>query len=469
VTITSSGIEDLVLGNYTVALSQAQRAATSIQELAIFAQDTWNIGSRFALTYGVRWELAPPPTVPRPLTIFEPPPPYPGVSVGNISVWRVSFGDFAPRIGAAYRLTRSGNTVLRTGFSLYYDPDFGVATDGINGAPYNTWQFNSGAPYQNNPSAVSVLTYGYAHGLRLPRVSEWNVTVERALTNSDSLSVGYIGASANKLLRHELTPDGTALIQTIMATNNGQSNYNSLQAHYRRRISAGLQGLISYTWAHSIDNGSADSGLYLSTSQLPQDRGSSDFDVRHSLVAALSYQLPPGPVLQKLFHGWSVDAMFRTRTGFPVDVRDAQTEFGLGFADIFRPNRVPGAPIWLNDASAPGGKRLNPSAFETVPGNQGTLGRNSISGLGMSQLDLSLRRSFSIRDRYALEFRAEAFNALNHANFGDPVSVLDSPLFGQSTSMLNLMLGSGSPGTGLTPAFQIGGPRALQFSLRFRF
>jgi len=63
----------------------------------------------------------------------------------------------------------------------------------------------------------------------------------------------------------------------------------------------------------------------------------------------------------------------------------------------------------------------------------------------------------------------EAFNALNQANFGDPVKYLDSPLFGQSTSMLNLSLGTGSPGSGLAPLFESGGPRMFQGTLRFRF
>jgi hypothetical protein len=66
-------------------------------------------------------------------------------------------------------------------------------------------------------------------------------------------------------------------------------------------------------------------------------------------------------------------------------------------------------------------------------------------------------------------FRLEVFNLTNHAQFGDPVRFLSSPLFGQSTSMLNLMLGSGTPHSGIAPAFQTGSPRVLQISVRFRF
>ncbi len=100
---------------------------------------------------------------------------------------------------------------------------------------------------------------------------------------------------------------------------------------------------------------------------------------------------------------------------------------------------------------------------------QGSLGRNAIAGFGMAQVDVALRREFRLSDRRRLQLRLEAYNLLNHANFADPVSYLNSPVFGQSTSMLNLMLGSGSPGSGLAPVLQTGGPRSLQGSFRFQF
>ena len=87
----------------------------------------------------------------------------------------------------------------------------------------------------------------------------------------------------------------------------------------------------------------------------------------------------------------------------------------------------------------------------------------------MSQLDVALERRFPIAKTASLDLRVEAYNALNHPNVADPVRYLDNPLFGAPVSMLNLMLGSGSARSGLTPAFQIGGPRTLQVQLRFRF
>jgi hypothetical protein len=218
----------------------------------------------------------------------------------------------------------------------------------------------------------------------------------------------------------------------------------------------------SYTWSHSIDNSSTDSLVQWAGADhiAPLDRGSSDFDVRHAFTAAFTWERG----------GWALDGMIRARTGFPITVLRAEHFTGIAFANAFRPNFNATQPVWLSDRTAPGGRRLNPTAFPLAPdGVQGTLGRNAITGFGMSQVDLDARREFRVGERRALELRVEAFNLLNQANFGDPARYLISPLFGQSTSMLNLMLGTGSPASGLAPMFQIGGARSVQAGLRFRF
>ena len=143
---------------------------------------------------------------------------------------------------------------------------------------------------------------------------------------------------------------------------------------------------------------------------------------------------------------------------------------GLSFANVFRPDLVPGQTLWVTDHSAPGGRWLNPSAFRPAADFvQGNLGRNVITGFGMDQIDLALQRDFALLERRSLQFRIEAFNALNHPSFADPTRFLSSPLFGEPASMLNMMMGTGSPGSGLTPMFQAGGARSVQVMLRFRF
>jgi hypothetical protein len=113
---------------------------------------------------------------------------------------------------------------------------------------------------------------------------------------------------------------------------------------------------------------------------------------------------------------------------------------------------------------------LNRNAFSLPSGGiQGSLGRNAVTGLGMYQIDLALRKQFMVMGDRSLQFRVEAFNVMNHVNFADPVRYLSSGLFGESVSLLNLMLGTGTPHSGLTPAFQAGGSRSVQLSLQLRF
>lgn len=382
----------------------------------------------------------------------------------TIPIWQLRYTDFAPRFGAAYRLDSTGQTVLRAGLGIYYDPGFGVATDGINGAPYNSWQFHSASPGPARPTPPpTLLTYGFAPDLRLPLIWEWNATMERSISQRDVITAGYVGSAGRHLLRREVGIGSSALVQISVATNHASSDYDALQVQYRRRVARGFQSILSYSWSHSIDTGSADSSVFfmLRGWTAAQDRGSSDFDARHTFTAAFSYELPHTK-------GWQLDGIFRARTGFPIDILDAETALGVSYANLFRPNLVAGQPIWLTDPNAPHGERLNPAAFQAA-GLQGNLGRNSITGFGMSQLDVAAHRSFALSERYSLDVRVEAFNAFNQANLADPVRFLVSPLFGQSTSMLNLMLGNGSPGTGLTPALQVGGARSLQAVVRFHF
>jgi hypothetical protein len=153
-------------------------------------------------------------------------------------------------------------------------------------------------------------------------------------------------------------------------------------------------------------------------------------------------------------------------------LQEAEEIDAINVVNAYRPNWVYGQPLWISDAHAPGGKTLNPAAF-SIPASpaqsQGNLGRNVPSGFGMGQVDLALKREFHFGEQRGIQFRLEAFNALNQANFADPIRFLDSPLFGQSTSMLNTMLGTGSSGSGLAPVLQIGGPRSVQVSVRLHF
>jgi len=143
----------------------------------------------------------------------------------------------------------------------------------------------------------------------------------------------------------------------------------------------------------------------------------------------------------------------------------------IGFGPFnFRPDLVPGVPLYLKDLSLPGGRVIDREAF-FIPqtARQGTLGRNAPRGFPLRQLDLSPRRRFVLTERMNLQFRMDVFNLLNRPNFGDPVGDLNNGLFGRSTAMLGRSLGSNVGSVGLNSAYQFGGPRTMQMSLKLQF
>jgi hypothetical protein len=243
---------------------------------------------------------------------------------------------------------------------------------------------------------------------------------------------------------------------------------------FQRRLSKGLQALASYTFAKSLDVVSEESGI---NRQSPagrfdprQDRGPSSFDVRHAFNAAVSYAIPSpfaGGAGRAIFGGFGMDAIIRARSATPVNVLSGLDPLRLGFTTVARPDLVSGQPLYLHDNSFPGGRRLNPSAFDIetplAEGRQGTLGRNVLRGFNVSQLDLTLRRQFRLTEGLNLQFRTEAFNLFNQANFANPSGILTSQNFGRATQILASGLG------GLSPLFQIGGPRSIQLALKLQF
>ena len=446
-----------------------QFAAAVLREASVFVEDTWRISRHLTATYGIRLEISPPPTASSGSTASFFDTATQAVAGAKQALWQTTNADLAPRVGIAFQPTEGGRTVIRAGLGLYYDSSLSLGGDLVSGGPLTVSAFQSDQSSQGSLSPT-FLQFGFTPQLRLPAVKQWNISVERALSNHDVLSIGYVGSSGSDLIRREVSGLQTPQVLAI-ATNDGLSIYHALQAQYRRRLSHGLQGLVSYAWSHSIDNSSTDSGLYAfsSVSSIPQDRASSDFDVRHSFSAGFSYQLPHS-IRNVLLRDWELDGTFRARSGFPINVLDSDEFQGITYQDIYRPNLIGGVPLWISDPSAPGGRSLNPAAFQVTPfGTQGNLGRNALTGFGMSQLDLALQRDFLVTEHRSLQLRMEGYNALNHPNFADPIPFLASPLFGQSNSMLNLMLGTGSPGSGLAPIFQAGGARSLRFVLRFRF
>ena len=288
--------------------------------------------------------------------------------------------------------------------------------------------------------------------------------MEQALGTNQLFSASYVAAVGRRLLRED-TLFGVGFCgnlnpavfpgdsQVVVTRNTATSDYHSMQLQFQRRLSRGLQALVSYTWAHSIDIISTDTfNLNAPADKIDPrvDRGPSNFDIRHAFSAAASYDIPTpnaGRIGKAILGNWSLDPIFIARSATPFTIIFTKFAPGLGIIAA-RPDLVEGIPIYIDDPTAPGGRRLNNTRV-TIPGNpfpqigpfvrpvgarQGNLGRNTVRGFPVYQLDLAVRRQFNLTEKVNLQFRSEFFNVLNHPNFGlgDAATdaALSSPLFG---------------------------------------
>lgn len=462
-----------------------------------FAQDEWKITPRLNLSLGVRWDINP---APKDAYGSDP---YTVDQVTNLAtaklmprgtdLWRTTYKNFAPRIGAAYRLRElpGWETILRGGYGLFYDMGNNESARGYGAVGTSTSMYFYGAafpltegqlasiPEPNvNPPYVGGGYAGvesYDSNLKLPYVHQWNFAVEQMLGSAQSLTVSYVGSAGRRLLVNRtyypylmgnmnFAPatgrgNGTALTVT---RNGATSDYHALQAQFQRRLSRGLQAQLSYTWSHAIDEASTN----FSIAKLL--RGSADFDIRHNFQAAVTYDIPgsyENRFLSALLKRWSLDSRISARSSLPVNISNTTgIDTAVGLNMEYQPNLVSGQPIYLYDSNYPGGRRINRAAFATTPpGVQGNLGRNVIRGFSANQTDIALRREFRLTERFNLQFRGEAFNVFNQANFGAITGSLTNNQFGLATGTLNNQL------AGLNSFYQIGGPRSIQLALKLRF
>jgi len=479
-------------GPIPVTYSVMPQDSAVVPTISIFAQDSFRVSDRLNVIYGLRWELTPPvqsePIVPTLSGVWSGGA-WKQSASGDVNppvTWPVRYGQVAPRLGLAYRLPFS-DLVFRAGAGLFYDATLGGSINPINGAPFNSWLLPTGGtgsagggsgsigswPGSNSAPDVVRFLNGFPPALHLPASYQWRASIDKAVGRGGTASLGYLGSLGRHLLGNEayVDPDNGVLKRRVILTENS-SNYQALQLRYTGNLAPNFFASLSYAWSHSIDNGSQDSGVFLIHPgyQLDETRASSNFDVRHALAAALSYRVPRWSHLNRALADWTVSGILRARSGFPVDLDTGEQALGQSFYNVGHPDRVPGVPEWISNPSVGGGRRLNPAAFATPPSTrQGTLGRNTITGNGLAQLDASLRRDFPIYRRLSLETTVALFNVLNHPTFADPVPYLSSPFFGKPVSMQNLMLGSGTPNTGLPALFQSGGARSAELSFRLMF
>jgi len=501
------GVEQFLrTGRVNVNLQRfSPRGEFVVEQTSFYAQDTWRLARRVTLTYGARWEINPPPSGDVPYTFqgLESPLTMTLAPKGTPQ-WETRYGKIAPRVGLAWQAWPDQDLVVRTGFGMFYDTGLGPALRGYTSFPSTAvanllnepWPVDFSRlvfPEQSLNPPFNSSFYVFPDDYDLPYTLQYNVAVEKGFGSAQTLSVSYVGALGRDLLRLErlrnqaavpaqgipaITMINPALFGpngAVFVTRNGAaSNYNSLQVQFQRRMTRGVQGLLSYTWSKSIDDASDEAtanvpagGFPGTNAGLGDNRGPSDFDINHQLVASASWALPG---IDRIFtRGWSLDGFLRFRGAPPINVISTVVD-PFNIENNRRVDLVPGRPVRISDPNAPGGEKLNRDAF-AVPAafRQGTLGRNALRGYSAQQVDLALNREFKAGERVTIRFRAEAFNLFNKPNFGEfrATYTPTDPLFGVATTTLNRSLSGGS--SGLNPLYQIGGPRSIQLMLRVGF
>jgi hypothetical protein len=469
-----------------------------------YLQDTWKVGPKLSLTYGVRYEYTRPRTEKHNRqSVFDLETQqlrFSGESGAPETLFEGDFNNLAPRIGLAYAPFGDQKTSIRAAWGIFHLP---VHTLGALAGQFGKG-FTAARTFQTTDGGItfpltlseafpvvpvertlvpqdSVATIGPEYPA--PYVSQWTLSIQREMLRNTLFEVTYVGQKGTRLpisgrelnqVPAELLGPGNAQLRRPYPNLNsvsypyqpvGNSIYHAIQVKAERRFAAGLNLLGWYSFGKSIDDSS---GIFafrtigtLSVQNhynLRAERSISTFDRSQTAVITGVYELPFGRgkrfaadnrVLSAIVGGWQVNGIATFRSGVPLSMGTSQNLTGsLGGGS--RPNR-------LRSGKLPESERTIARWFDVsayVPPPQFQFGNTSrtepdVRGPGTAQVDFSLFRNIRFAEEVNFQIRAEAFNALNRVNFSDP-----------NTSI-------GSPGAGIITA--AGDARIIQLGARFTF
>ncbi|HYR83923.1 MAG TPA: TonB-dependent receptor [Terriglobia bacterium] len=483
---------------------------------AWYIQDDFRVSPRLTINLGLRHEFLDTPVeingrsgnlIDARDTAITPGPPF-------IS----SKKNFSPRVGLAWDPTGSGKTSIRAGAGIYYNFVDGrtwyMGSGTTQGALFSNsinigsatapppWPRIDPKAFANAPR--STYSFGFNNLLKEPTVIHYNFDIQQELPSAMTLGVGYIGTRGYRMGRlvaenvriPSTLPDGRLLFPATGPVVNpnfqdisglytdAHSSYNGLQTSLQKRLSAGLTFTINYTWSKAMSDadevGNAQSNgvapTTLDRTNLRRDWSLSTFDQRHTLVLNGRYQFPWDSKLKSglakgFLGGWFINGIFNASSGQPFNINTGFNNSRNN--DPLQSDRPDLAPGFSNNptsgvtAGCPGvaaGQKLgtpdlwfDPCAFVLqTPGTFGNLGRNTVIAPGFQEFNFTLAKNTVLREGTTLEFRAEVFNVLNHANFTLPARTVYS----------NATTRTG--GAGVIGSTQ-GNNRQIQFGLKLNF
>ena len=421
------------------------------------------------------------------------------------------FKNFSPRVGLVWNLHGDGRDTIRAGGGILYDTaevyyaerlttnaPYGNSLDLTNPGPLsNPWAgYPGGNPFPGSyPPASNVTFPTFASYSTIPMnlkptsMTQWNVSYQRQLRGDWLFSVSYLGNRTTHLwlsvdvnpsvyIAGQSTTSNTNQRRVMYLTNAAQgqyygpvittddgaaSSYHGLLSSIQHRFSHGFTFLANYTWSHCISDGDFAGNVgneqYQNQSSRAADRGNCNFDIRHMFNASFVGISPRigGGWLSRVVGNWQIAPLVRLTSGLPVTVATGKDNSLTGIG-LDRPNLVSGVNPY-NESMGSQLQWLNPAAFtQNALGTFGNLGRNVLRVPSQINVDTSLSRIFPITERFRLEARADAFNAINHTNFKVPKT--------STVGITDINAVTASTFGRLTSAYD---PRILQFALKLHF
>ena len=420
--------------------------------------------------------------------------------------------NWGPRIAVAwnppFQIIPGRQTVVRAGFGIYYDTiplnnfEEGLAqnpsgpTGGVTIVPTGPIPFGVGIPSFGTGTPVPPFNItSIQHNLRTPNTQIWTLNIQQELGQRFVFQIGYVGNHSVhqlQLLDINQPPVGSGWTPEAIAAGNpdlaaeqagrpfnsmfptlgqintissaGWAHYNSLQAVLRSNDWHGLTSQVSFTWSHNLDTGSEVEDFFGTSGYVPQDStnlagsyGNSEFDQRRALIFTYIYALP-SPKLQNalgyVLKDWQLSGTTTLRDGLAAPLLTFGDESGVG-NNHTRFNCVAPVHYQLRDLTQ---SYASQDSFQTPPlGTFGDCPRDPLVAPGLNAWDISIQRTFRFGERFGLEFRTSFFNAFNHPNFAEPSPDL--------STMITATADDGS----FDSHFGVGGPRNIQFMLKFSF
>jgi hypothetical protein len=482
VTDTGFDFADFLLGlpQQTSLQSGTNSYNFSANSLDGFFQDDWRIFSKLSLNLGVRYEYIGPYTeannqianldVAPGFTAAAPVlPGQTGAFNGTYpaSLIHGDHNDWAPRIGVAWRPLKQ--TVVRFGYGINYNlaqygniiqnfafqPPFAITSTNVT-SPAVPLTLTNGFPAIVPGSVTN--NFAVDPNYKLGYVQVWNLDIQRTLPHGFLLNLDYNGSKGTRLDEYRAI-EIPGIQPFLYESSAADSIFHAGSVRVRKRMAHGLGFQASYTFSKSIDDASSIGGGAVIVAQNPfviaADRGLSSFDQRHKFTGSWMYDLPFGEnrrfaqrgAWSHILASWQLSGDYTIASGLPFtpNVLGNSVDLNRGVTGSLRAD-VTGQPISLSNPTT--AEWFNTAAFCSPSNSSGTTntcvnpsggtfgdaGRHIIEGPGEVVMDMSLSKTFTIKESRALELRFQAANVFNFINYTSINTTVNSLQFGQVTA-----------------------------------